>query len=201
MAAWLMLFPWTRWCYESPTIMSWHAQKRVLSRCIRLHRPPALRSLLPHLSSAIFCWQPWKKRLLHIHQTAVKRGGLRKRRSSRLVPAIGLHWFQKHIGLVSWVFPLFSYHSSIVVKKNLNFWAKLTKSIFLCSHFSTECTLFHLFVPCALLMTKRHIHSKCVKTGPPVRQPSNPAEDSGYLWCIPLSETKRWIIKQSSCFP
>lgn len=90
-----------RWCYESPTIMSWHAQKHVLSRCIRLHRPPFLSSLLPHLSSTIFCWQPWgKKKLLHIHQTTAKQGALRKRRSSRLVPATGLHWFHLYIGLV-----------------------------------------------------------------------------------------------------
>lgn len=122
----LTLLPWMRWCSESSTIMSWHARKHVLSRCIRLHCPPALRSLLPHLSSAIFCWQPWKKRLLHIHQTTVKQGGLRKRRSSRFIRAIGLHWFHKHIGPVSCVFLLFSYHSSIVIK-SLTFWAKFTR--------------------------------------------------------------------------
>lgn len=83
--------------------------KRVLSRCICLRRLPALSSPLPHLSSAIFCWQPWNKGLLHIHQTAVKQGSSRKRRSSHLVPAIGLCWFHKHVGLVSSVFPfLFS---------------------------------------------------------------------------------------------
>lgn len=49
-----------------------------------------------------------KKRLLHIHQTTVKQGGLQKRRSSRFIRAIGLHWFHKHIGPVSCFFSFYS---------------------------------------------------------------------------------------------
>lgn len=158
-----------RWCYESPTIMSWHAQKHVLSRCIRLHRPPFLSSLLPHLSSTIFCWQPWgKKKLLHIHQTTAKQGALRKRRSSRLVPATGLHWFHLYIGLVFLCFlfiPLLFLNCP--GKKKLNFCAKLTwKYLPVLSFLNRIYTSLHLFAPSALLMTKRLIFTRSLGMWP-----------------------------------
>lgn len=124
--------------------------KRVLSRCICLRRLPALSSPLPHLSSAIFCWQPWNKGLLHIHQTAVKQGSSRKRRSSHLVPAIGLCWFHKHVGLVSSVFPFIL--SPVLKTETLKLCAKLTGKSLSCHLF------FTLFVSC--LMTKRHIFTR-----------------------------------------
>lgn len=96
---------------------------------IQVYSPPLSSSPpFPVVSSFIryILLTAMEKRLLHIHQTTVKQGGLRKRRSSRFIRAIVLHWFHKHIGPVSCVFLLFSYHSLIVIK-SLNFWAKLTR--------------------------------------------------------------------------
>lgn len=117
---------------------------QVYSDPIVLH---PLRSLLSHLSSAIFCWQPWKKRnncTTYIKHSTVKRRGLRKRRSSCLVPATGLHWF--HIGLVSCV-SLIPLQFLNCHEKKLNFMCKVDKRIFSCAvnrtYFSSPfCTLY-----------------------------------------------------------
>lgn len=157
--------------------------KRVLSRCICLRRLPALSSPLPHLSSAIFCWQPWNKGLLHIHQTAVKQGSSRKRRSSHLVPAIGLCWFHKHVGLVSSVFPFIL--SPVRKTETLKLCAKLTGIFFFPCHL-----FFTLFVSCR--MTKRHIFTR---SGPCVNVAQLDVTVKRPQFSLIFGENRRWIMK------
>ena len=138
-----------------------------------------------------------KKTLLHIHQTTVKRGGLRKRRSSRLAPATGLHWFHQHIGLVSGVFLLFSYYSSVVMKKTPEFLYKVDKKISSCAViFQQNIPLFTFFAPCASLMTKRRIFTRSfgnvAQLDNPVTQQKSPVIFNASP--IHLRENEGWII-------
>lgn len=122
-----------------------------------------------------------EKKLLHIHQTTVKQGGLWKRRSSRLVPATGLNWFHQHIGLVSCVFPFSLTIPQLSLKKQ-NFCAKLTRKYFPEPSFlnrmyrsSPSCTL------CLASDKKTDIYWKCgtvAQLDNPVTQQKTPEDSS-----------------------
>lgn len=129
---------------------------------VQVYMSPAsfvLQSFAPtHLSSGIFCWQPWEKKQqcsTYIkQQSTLNQGGLQQCRSSRLVPATGLHWIHRHIGLVSCVF-FYSFTIPQLSLKRAAFLCKVYKKrIILCTHNSTKCTFPHFFAPCAMLMTK-----------------------------------------------
>lgn len=144
----------------------WHAQKHVLSRCIHLLHPSSSNPSFPVASSFIryilLTAMEKKNCSTYIKQhSTVKQGGLQQRRSSRFVPATGLHWIHMHIGLVSCVI-LYSFTIPPSSQKKQIFCAKLTRKYLLVLSFLNKlylsfpfCTLCHANDKKRLIFTTR----------------------------------------------
>lgn len=102
-----------------------------------------------------------KKKKIAPHTSNKSQGGMRKRRSSRLVPATGPRWYHQHTGLVS-CFSRFFLLLLICHKKEKKILRSWWENMLLSCHFSTECAFLLLCAHGALLMTQRRMFKRRV---------------------------------------